>query len=71
MIPSSMRPVAGEKAVSEGILLVPPGDIEAAEDIRHVLREAAPALRLQDGGHAVEGLRDAPGNAGQGVAVAA
>lgn len=62
---------AGEGIAGKIVVTVFPGNIKAAEDIRHVLREPAPALCLQDGRHAVKGLRDAPGDAGQGIAIAA
>ncbi len=54
---------AGEGIAGKIVVTVFPGNIKAAENIRHILREPAPALCLQDGGHAVKGLRDAPGDA--------
>ena len=62
---------AGEGIAGKIVVAVFPGNIKAAEDIRHVLREPAFALCLQDGGHAVKDLRDAPGDAGQGITIAA
>ena len=62
---------AGEVIAGKIVVTVFPGNIKAAEDIRHVLREPAPALCLQDGGHAVKGLRDAPCDAGQCITIAA
>ena len=47
------------------------GDIKAAEDIQHILREPALALSHQNCRYTIEGLRDAAGNTGQRVAVTA